>query len=413
MGARRSVFSQPRSKKLQTFLGFLNDGLLAAPWWAMVLFLLAATQLTVLSVTLYLHRAMAHRGVDLHPLVTHPMRFWLWLTTGMVTREWVAIHRKHHARCETAEDPHSPQIHGIRRVLLDGAGLYQQESNCAETIEKYGHGCPDDWVERHVYRRSVLGPTLMLFLSIAAFGAIGISIWAVQMMWIPLFAAGVINGLGHWMGYRNFATEDTSHNLVPWAVWLGGEELHNNHHAFPSSAKFALKEWEFDIGWMLLQGLSKLKLAEVRRVAPQLQRAPVAEATVDQETLRAVFAHRFTVMTDYCRHVIQPLVHEEASRARNSIVAMRRRTRRVLSGNQRFFCADKRQHLSRVLAESHVLATAYEYRMRLQALWDRSTTDPDALLAGLRQWCREAEESGIEALREFAERMSAYRLANA
>lgn len=397
---------------METMLEFLNGGLSQAPWWVIVVVFIFVTQLTTLCVTLYLHRCQAHRGLDLHPLVTYPMRAWLWMSTGMITAEWVAVHRKHHAFCETEGDPHSPQVYGIRRVLWGGVGLYRQEALCRETVEKFAHGCPDDWCERHLFGYSWLGPTFLLFADVAAFGAIGITFWALQMIWIPLAAAGVINGLGHYIGYRNFATDDTSTNLVPWGLALGGEELHNNHHAFPSSANFAFKNWEFDIGWAAIQLLSRLGLAEVRRVAPALTREPAA-AEIDRETLRAVFVHRCTVLSDYCRDVIRPAVADEAARARDSIGRMRGQVRRLLSGNQRFFDARKKERLSAVLDESHVLATVYEFRLRFQALWDRSTTDPEALLAGLRQWCREAEESGIAALRDFARSMGEYRLATA
>ena len=394
---------------MDTLLGFLTGGLTDAPWWVILIVFVFATQFTNLCVTLYLHRAMAHRGLDLHPVVSLPMRAWVWLTTGMITREWVAVHRKHHAFCEREGDPHSPQIFGIKKVLWHGVALYRTEALCEETVEKYGHGCPNDWFERYLFRFSWIGPTITLFVDVALFGAIGLTFWALQMIWIPMGAAGVINGLGHYVGYRNFATEDTSTNLVPWGLALGGEELHNNHHAFPSSAKFALKPWEFDIGWAAIQLMSALGLAEVRRVAPALTRE--ADLEIDDETLRAVFVHRFSVMADYCREVIRPAVAEEAARARGTLGRMRGQARKLLTGNQRFFDERKQERLSQVLEESQVLATVYEYRLRLASLWDRSTTDPEALLASLRQWCREAEETGIAALRDFARSMGQYRLA--
>ncbi|MEM9302629.1 MAG: fatty acid desaturase [Pseudomonadota bacterium] len=396
---------------LNAFLQFMDGGLLNLSLGQLTVVLLAFTYFTVLSVTLYLHRCMAHRGVDLHPIVTHPMRLWLWLTTGMITKEWVAIHRKHHARCETAEDPHSPMTHGLGKVLFHGVQLYRDASKDREMIERLSHGCPDDLVERWFYGRSVIGPTLMAIIALALFGVQGITFWALQMIWIPFFAAGVINGLGHYVGYRNFTTEDTSTNLVPWAIALGGEELHNNHHAFPSSARFSMKRWEFDSGWLVLSALSAVGLAKVRRVAPKLVRDD--EAQLDAEALKAVFVHRFTVMSDYCRHVIRPMVREEYGRLQGSLKARRSQVRRVLSGDERFFDAAKRERLGEVLSANDSLATVYEYRQRLQALWDRSSTDPETLLANLRQWCREAEESGIEALRNFAQSMSSYRLAPA
>ncbi|HEY0309971.1 MAG TPA: fatty acid desaturase, partial [Luteimonas sp.] len=266
----------------------LAHGLLQAGWGELALYLLVATQLTIFTVTLYLHRSQAHRGVDFHPALAHFFRFWGWLTTSMITREWVAIHRKHHAKCETDEDPHSPVKKGIGKVFWRGVELYREARDDRESIEKYGKGCPDDWIERHLYTpHATMGPTLLLFLSFALFGFAGVAVWAIQMLWIPFWAAGVVNGLGHWWGYRNFVTDDTATNLTPWGVWIGGEELHNNHHAFPSSAKFALRRFEVDIGWLAIQGLQQLGLAKVLRVAPTLNVRPNIKVP-DADTLKAL-----------------------------------------------------------------------------------------------------------------------------
>ena len=261
---------------LDSLLQFAAHGLTNAGWLAILLYILVTTQLTIFAVTLYLHRSQAHRGVDFHPVVSHVFRFWSWLTTSMITREWVAIHRKHHAKCETEEDPHSPVVKGIGRVFWRGVELYREARDDRESIEKYGKGCPDDWIERHLYTpHATMGPTLLLFVSFALFGFAGVAVWAIQMLWIPFWAAGVVNGLGHWWGYRNFETDDTATNLTPWGVWIGGEELHNNHHAFPSSAKFALRRFEVDIGWLAILGLQALGLAKVLRVAPALNVRPI------------------------------------------------------------------------------------------------------------------------------------------
>jgi stearoyl-CoA desaturase (Delta-9 desaturase) len=393
-----------------TLYSWLTSGLVGNdPWLLLVVFAVMA-QLTILSVTLYLHRSQAHRGVDMHPLVTHPMRLWLWLTTAMVTREWVAIHRKHHARCETEEDPHSPQVYGIHTVLFRGVDLYRKACTDSATMDKYGAGTPDDWVERNVYARMPsMGPTLLLFIEIALFGVIGITFWALQMLVIPVLAAGVVNGLGHWWGYRNFETDDTATNLTPWALVIGGEELHNNHHAFPSSARFALRRFEFDIGWAVLRMLERVGLAKVRRVAPQLDVRPNIPLP-DGDTLKAVLVHRFQVMSDYFRGVIMPTVREEAQAAGDNLRSLPRRLRRGLVNGGRWLDAEHRERLSAYIAERPKLATVFEYRQRLRAIYDRTGQGSDAMLEALRQWCAEAEASGIRALEEFAARLKGYAL---
>ena len=298
-----------------SLLDFLAGGFAQAGLGTLAIYFLAATQLTILSVTLYLHRSQAHRAVDFHPALAHVFRFWTWLTTSMITKEWAAIHRKHHAKCETEEDPHSPQVKGIKTVFWRGVELYREARADRESIEKYGKGCPDDWIERHLYtqcRRSAR-PCCCSSAS-RLFGFVGVAIWAIQMAWIPFWAAGVVNGLGHWWGYRNFESADTSTNLTPWGVWIGGEELHNNHHAFPSSAKFALRRWEFDIGWAAIKLLEAFGLAKVLRVAPSLDVRPNI-AMPDTETIKALLALRFQAMTDYQRNVFTPALREEAAAA--------------------------------------------------------------------------------------------------
>ena len=253
------------------------SSLLALPgwnlqWWQYVLITLALTHVSIAAITIFLHRSQAHRALDLHPIVSHFFRFWLWLTSGVVTKEWVAIHRKHHAKCETVEDPHSPQTRGIMKVLLEGAELYRAEAKVAETLEKYGHGTPDDWMERNVYsRHSAMGVALMMIINIALFGPIGLTIWAVQMAWMPIMAAGIINGVGHYWGYRNFACEDASTNILPWGILIGGEELHNNHHAYGTSARLSNKWYEFDIGWLYIKLMTYVGLATIRKVAPTVK----------------------------------------------------------------------------------------------------------------------------------------------
>jgi len=229
------------------------------------IYTLVMVQITIACVTLYLHRSQTHRAVQFHPAVNHFMRFWLWLTTGMVTKQWVAIHRKHHQAADTEQDPHSPRVYGIWRVLFGGAFLYHEASKNKLMVEQLGQGTPNDWIERNVYsKHSRLGITLLLLINLLCFSWWGFLVWGIQMIWVPFFAAGVINGAAHWWGYRNRPAEDTSRNLWPWAVWIGGEELHANHHDDGTSAKFSQKPWEFDIGWLYIKILMFFKLAKLR-----------------------------------------------------------------------------------------------------------------------------------------------------
>ncbi|MFO1516701.1 MAG: fatty acid desaturase [Lysobacterales bacterium] len=396
---------------LHSVLDFLAGGFVHASWPTLLVYFIVVTQLTIFSVTLYLHRSQAHRGVDFHPVVAHVFRFWSWLSTAMVTKEWVAIHRKHHAKCETAEDPHSPQFYGIRKVLLDGVDLYRQARRDRQTMEKYGRGTPEDWLERNVYGRfPEAGPTLMLLINVTLFGMWGLFIWALQMIWIPFMAAGVVNGLGHWWGYRNFESDDTSTNLTPWGVVIGGEELHNNHHTFPSSAKFALRKWEFDLGWAVIRTLQAVGLAKVLRVAPSLDIRPNVSLP-DGETIKAMLTHRFQVTTDYFRVVIVPTLREEAAHAGESLKAMPRKLRRALADGGRWLDDAARERLQAVLDRRPTLATVCEFRARLATLMEQRSGE--TMLKGLQQWCHEAEASGIRALQEFSARLKGYALAPA
>jgi stearoyl-CoA desaturase (delta-9 desaturase) len=397
-------------------IALLSHGLIDLPWWGYVVVALALTHVTIASVTIFLHRAQAHRALDLHPVVSHFFRFWLWLTTGMVTKEWVAIHRKHHAKVETEEDPHSPQTRGINKVMWQGAELYRAESKNLETLEKYGRGTPDDWLERNVYTRfSWEGVGLMLVVNLALFGPLGMTIWAVQMMWIPIFAAGIINGYGHYWGYRNFASADTSTNLVPWGILVGGEELHNNHHAYGSSAKFSSRWWEFDLGWAYIRILALLRLATVRKVAPKLQLAS-AKPTPDLGTLHAVITHRYEVATSY-GHELKALLGAELAKLRERSqrgeikpleIPSVSRLRRWLATEPAALPAPERARLSAMLAASSPLAKVYAMREELSGLWSRSTESSEQLLVRLQDWCRRAEGSGIEALARFSFQLKRY-----
>jgi len=392
---------------------FLTSGIAGLGWLGLLAVLLVFTQLTIFSVTLYLHRSQAHRGVDFHPVVSHFFRFWTWLTTSMITREWVAIHRKHHAKVETEEDPHSPQTRGIGKVFWEGVELYREARTDRASIEQYGKGAPDDWLERKLYTpHANLGPTLLLVVNFVLFGLPGIAVWAIQMAWIPFWAAGVVNGLGHWWGYRNFESADTSTNLTPWAFWIGGEELHNNHHAFPSSARFSMRRWEFDIGWAMIKGMEKVGLAKVLRVAPTLDIRPNITAP-DTETLRALLSHRFQAMTDYQRNVLKPALREEAAAAGAKLrELLPRRMRRGLVDDGRWLKPDAREQLQQWVQQRPRIQALVEHRARLSALLEARGHDAAERLRQLQAWCQEAEASGFRALQEYSARLKGYTLAH-
>lgn len=385
------------------------SGLIDLPWWGYVVVALVLTHITIIAVTVYLHRHQAHRALELHAIPSHFFRFWLWLTTGMVTKEWTAIHRKHHAKCETAEDPHSPQVKGIRKVMWEGAELYRAESKNLETLERYGHGTPDDWVERNVYKHSVLGVSLMLIIDVLLFGAIGLTIWAVQMIWIPFWAAGVINGLGHFWGYRNFDCTDASTNLVPWGIIVGGEELHNNHHSFATSAKLSAKWYEFDAGWMYIRLLEMVGLAKARRVIPTPRFAD-DKSVADLDTLQAVLTHRYDVMTRYVRSLRHTCGEEIERLTAGSGESFNPKSLRrlILSSNTRKLCDKERAHLESVLQNSQALATIKSMREELSAIWGRSTATSEQLLHQLQDWITRAEQSGIHQLQEFSMKLRRY-----
>ncbi|MFN7096132.1 MAG: fatty acid desaturase [Gammaproteobacteria bacterium] len=380
-------------------------GLLNLSFWGYVIAVLLLTHMTVISVTLYLHRDKTHRAMDLHPIMAHVFRFWLWLTTGMVTKEWVAIHRKHHAKCETVDDPHSPQILGIKKVFWQGAELYGIEAHNTETLERYGHGCPDDWVERNLYTKySKLGVSIMLVLDLVLFGIPGITVWALQMMWIPLFAAGVINGIGHYWGYRNFECPDAARNVVPWSILTCGEELHNNHHTFGTSAKFSVKWWEFDLGWLYISILKMFRLVKVRKTFPELEM--VAEKKViDVETVKAFITNRFQIMSRYANEVIAPMIEREKKGISTNGRNLLAKAKVLLVRDSSLVSAEGKKKLSQILEERAQLKMVYQYRMKLQAIWDKTTASQKELLEALQEWCHQAEATGIDVLRQFADHL--------
>lgn len=391
---------------------WLAHGLVQTTWWQVVLFTLVTTHITIAAVTIFLHRSQAHRALDLGPVPSHFFRLWLWLTTGMVTKEWVAIHRKHHAKCETVDDPHSPVTKGIKTVLLQGSELYRSEAKNQETLAKYGHGTPDDWIERNLYSRySWQGVGITLIVDLMLFGAIGAAVWAVQMLWIPITAAGIINGLGHWWGYRNFEAPDASTNISPWGVIIGGEELHNNHHTYPTSAKLSVKPYEFDIGWAYIRALETIGWAKVRKTPPLLKLGEV-KPVADGKTLEAIIANRYEVMAKYASELRAACGAElERLKAQGAENTARwkemRLASRWLHRDEDKIPQDVKALVARTAAGTPALAKLVAMREELRQLWTRTNVSAEQLVADLQVWCRKAEESGIAALQEFSLKLRA------
>jgi stearoyl-CoA desaturase (Delta-9 desaturase) len=391
---------------------WLAYGLLAATWWQIVLYALVTTHITIAAVTIFLHRSQAHRALDLHAIPSHFFRMWLWLGTGQVTKEWVSIHRKHHAKCETEEDPHSPQTRGIKTVLLTGAELYRVESKNQETLKKYGHGTPDDWLERNLYTRfSWQGVGVMMVIDLALFGAAGLAVWAVQMAWIPVTAAGIINGLGHWWGYRNFEAADASTNLSPWGILIGGEELHNNHHTYPTSAKLSVKPYEFDIGWMYIRMMEIAGLATVRKTVPTMKLGSV-KPVADSHTLEAIIANRYEVMAKYAAHLRTAcrveLERLKAEGAENTAKWKEMHlAKRWLHRDEDKIPVSVKAQVANAWADNEKLKKLVTMREELRQLWTRTNVSAEQLVVDLQAWCKKAEESGIAALQEFALKLRA------
>ncbi|MBI5255663.1 MAG: fatty acid desaturase [Burkholderiales bacterium] len=396
-------------------IDWLANGLWSsASWWQIVVFTLVTTHITIASVTIFLHRAQAHRALELHAIPSHFFRAWLWLTTGMVTKEWVAIHRKHHAKCETVDDPHSPVTKGIRTVLLTGSELYREEAKNKETLRKYGHNTPDDWIERNLYSRFTWqGVGLALILDLALFGAIGLAVWAVQMLWIPITAAGIINGIGHYWGYRNFEAPDASTNVSPWGILIGGEELHNNHHTYPTSAKLSVKPFEFDIAWGYIRTMELLGLAKVRKTAPQLKLGPI-KPQADAKTLEALIANRYEVMAKYAKEMRVACAGElrnlKQQGAKNSSRwAQLRLAKRWLHRDDEKIPSAVKPQLLNALNDSPTLAKLVAMREELRQIWTRTNVSAEQLVSDLQAWCKKAEASGIVALKEFSLKLRAAR----
>jgi stearoyl-CoA desaturase (delta-9 desaturase) len=396
---------------LNAAIDWLAHGLWNLAWWQIVLAALALTHVTIVSVTVFLHRHQAHRALDLHPIASHFFRFWLWLTTGQVTKEWAAVHRKHHAKCEQAEDPHSPHVYGIKKVLFDGADLYRIESKNMETLARFGHGTPDDWMERNVYTRfSWQGIGLMLVIDVAVFGAAGLAVWALQMAWIPITAAGIINGAAHFWGYRNFEAADASTNISPWGILIGGEELHNNHHTYPTSAKLSVKPYEFDIGWMYIRLMQMAGLASVKKTPPRLAFGEV-RPVADEKTLEAVIANRYEVMAGYARRMRDVFRQEvDALKARKVDASVVTAAGRWLHRDTDKVPAEALTQLTQARAANPVLDKMVVMREELRQVWLNTSHSREQLAMDLQAWCRRAEDSGIAALREFSMQLRAARL---
>jgi stearoyl-CoA desaturase (delta-9 desaturase) len=398
------------SEPAQAVLQFLSTGLLDFTAWEVVIATLVLTHITIAAVTIYLHRHQAHRALELHAIPSHFFRFWLWLTTGQVTKEWASIHRKHHAKCDTEEDPHSPQTRGIRKVLFEGAELYRAESKNKETMEKYGHGTPDDWIERNLYtKHSAMGIVLMLFIDVALFGVVGLSVWAVQMMWIPITAAGIINGIGHYWGYRNYDCSDAATNVFPLGILIGGEELHNNHHTFATSAKLSSKWYEFDLGWGYIRILETVGLAKVKKVAPAPKFAK-DKLVADLDTLQSVIANRYDVMAKYAKSV-RHAFREEFEHLKDKAELESRflkSSRKLMQREPGKLELSQKQQLVELFQHSKALETMHQMRVELGAIWERSHSTRDQLLQQLQDWCTRAEASGIKSLQEFSLRLRSY-----
>ena len=389
----------------------LFSGVFDLPWCGHVIVALLLTHITIVSVTVFLHRQQAHHALDLHPAVSHFFRLWLWLTTGMVTQEWAAVHRKHHAKVETPEDPHSPQVLGLNRVLWGGVFLYVKEANKHETIGRYGHGTPNDWLERHVYSKfQILGITMSGAADVVLFGIVpGALVLLTQIVWIPFWAAGVINGIGHYWGYRHWSTPDASTNIVPWGILIGGEELHNNHHAYPTSAKLSYKWYELDIGWLYIRMLEALGLARVKHVAP-IPRFTAPRPEVDPQTLQAVVMNRYDVLAKYAQSLKHALA-EEIGKLRKTSPADASALETLepwLDRDEKMLRESERTRLAEVLPKSSVLHTMVAMRHELAAVWRRSTATREQLVRQLQDWCRRAEASGIRPLMEFSQHLRSY-----
>lgn len=387
---------------------FLVNGVLDLSAWQVVLYTLIMTHISIVSITVYLHRAMAHRAMDVHPALAHFFRFWCWFTMATITKEWISVHRKHHAKCETDEDPHSPVRKGLKTVLSTGAELYQAEISKKETLERYGKGTPETWVDVNVYaKHKNLGVTLLGFMNIILLGPIGITVWAIQMLWQPVHAAGIINGIGHAFGYRNFECADASRNITPIAIWIGGEELHNNHHTYPNSAKLSVKPWEFDIGWMYIQMFKSVGLVKNVRQGPVVH-VDKNKTELDQDSALAAANNRFQIMAKFYQSVIKPVVNEKKEEANTKLAPVMKRAKKLLSRDEILMTDQYRKQLAELIEYDEMVEKVYQMKQELQLVWKKRSASRDELLHAMQAWCKEAETSGIRALEEFSYSLKQY-----
>lgn len=381
---------------LETFI----HGLVPLSFIGYAIYTLVVTHITIVAITLYLHRGVCHSAIEIHPILSHFFRFWLWLTTSMRTADWVAIHRKHHAKVETDDDPHSPAVYGINKVIFQGADLYHKEKNNKETIEKYSQNCPQDWIENHVYTgRNNLGILLLFILNIVLFGTVGIIIWSIQMMWTPIFAAGGINGAGHYWGYRNYNTNDDSTNMSPIGIIIGGEELHNNHHAYPTAAKFSLRPWEFDIGWMYIKIFGSIGLCKVKRIAPK----PVIQKNENTDSkiiTQSLLQSKLAVITDFTQKVLKPVYRKEKFKLSFKLLADHPQR---LNENQEI-------KVKALLDSNSTLHTIYTLKNRLHEILHSRQTKHEQFIETLNNWSNEAKSHGIDALDDFIVRLRSYKV---
>lgn len=385
-----------------------EQGLWALTGWETLVYTLVMTHISIVCVTVYLHRCMAHRAMDMHPALAHFFRFWTWFTTATLTNEWVSVHRKHHAKCETEDDPHSPVMKGLKTVLLQGAELYQEEISKQETLDRYGKGCPNDWMERNVYQKYKMGGIFtLLAINVVLLGPIGITVWAIQMLWMPVHAAGIINGVGHALGYRNFECADAARNISPIAIWIGGEELHNNHHTYPNSAKLSVKKWEFDIGWMYIRAFEILGLVKNVRHGPVVH-VDKSKLELDWDAAMAAANNRFQIMAKFYSKVIKPVVSEQKANANDNMKPLFKKAKRLLSREESLLTDKYRKQLSELVDKDEMLETIYNMKLKLQLVWKKRTASSEELYLAMQEWCKEAEESGIRALQDFAQSLRQY-----
>jgi len=366
----------------------------------LVVYTLITTHITIAAVTIFLHRNQAHKSVKLHPLISHFFRFWLWLTTGMATKEWVAIHRKHHAKCETEDDPHSPMFKGIWYMLFFGALPYHEETKNKETMKNYGQGTPDDWIENNVYKHEVFGVVILLIGEVVCFGWRGILVWFVQMYWIPFWAAGVINGIGHYFGYRTFSIKDTSSNILPIGIVIGGEELHNNHHAFPRSAKLSFKKYEFDIGWMYIKILEFLRLAKVVEVSAPFESK---DGKLNISTAKGSSSAKMRLIKYYEDTVMNKIIESEcdASVLDKFMSSQGCSFRKWWTRDKSILSQDAMHYLTDALQKSNNLKVVYELRDKLIEAWHGAGYSIQERISKLEAWCKDADAVGIACLDAF------------